>query len=70
MPEQISQDIETTLKALRCRGLDARFAENRQVARKIIVNLVQENWIVGCGDSTTYILADLFWHAYLLKYFF
>ncbi len=52
MPE-ISQDIETTLRALRLRGLDARFAENRQVARKIIVDLVQENWIVGCGDSTT-----------------
>jgi hypothetical protein len=50
---QTSQDIETTLDALRCRGLDARFAENRQVARKMIVDLVQENWIVGCGDSTT-----------------
>jgi hypothetical protein len=53
MSGQISQDIETTLKALGCRGLDARFAENRQVARKIIADLVQENWIVGCGDSTT-----------------
>jgi len=50
---QINQDIETTLEALRSRGLDARFAENRQVARKMIVDLVQENWIVGCGDSTT-----------------
>src|SRR3990170_4817966 len=53
MEGQISQEIETTLKALRSRGLDARFAENRQAARKIIVNQVQENWIVGCGDSTT-----------------
>ncbi len=53
MEGQISQEIETTLKALRSRGLDARFAENREVARKMIVNLVQENWIVGCGDSTT-----------------
>ena len=53
MSRQINQDIETTLEALRSRGLDARFAENRQVARKMIVDLVQENWIVGCGDSTT-----------------
>jgi len=49
----ISQDVEITLKALRSRGLDSRFAENRQVARKMIIDLVQENWIVGCGDSTT-----------------
>lgn len=53
MSGQINPEIETTLKALRCRGLDARFAENREVARKIIVGLVKENWIVGCGDSTT-----------------
>ena len=53
MSAQINQDMQTTLKALRCRGLDARFAENRQVARKMIVDLVRENWIVGCGDSTT-----------------
>jgi hypothetical protein len=53
MSGQISQDIETTLKALRSRGLDAKFAENRQVARKMVVDLVPENWIVGCGDSTT-----------------
>src|SRR3990172_10280376 len=53
MAEEISDDIEKTLRALRRRGLDARFAENREAARKMIVDLVQENWIVGCGDSTT-----------------
>lgn len=53
MSGKISPEIEATLKALRCRGIDARFAENRQAARKMIVDLVPENWIVGCGDSTT-----------------
>lgn len=53
MSAQISSEIDTTLKALRGRGLDARFAESRQAARKMIVDMVPENWIVGCGDSTT-----------------
>jgi hypothetical protein len=53
MSGQIAQDLETTIKALRSRGFDGRFAENRQAARKMIADLVQENWIVGCGDSTT-----------------
>jgi hypothetical protein len=53
MSAQINPEIDTTLKALESRGLDARFAESRQVARKMIVDMVPENWIVGCGDSTT-----------------
>jgi hypothetical protein len=53
MSGQISQDIETTLRALRCRDLDARLLKAGEVARKMIVNLVPENRIVGCGDSTT-----------------
>lgn len=53
MPRQISPDIETTIKALRKRGFDARFAKNRETAREIIVDLVPQNSIVGCGDSTT-----------------
>ena len=47
------EKIEITLKSLKRRGFDARFAENREVARKMIVDMVPENWIVGCGDSTT-----------------
>ncbi len=53
MSAVISEEIETTLKALKRRGFDARFAENREVARKIVVDMVPEHWIVGCGDSTT-----------------
>jgi hypothetical protein len=53
MSGRITQDMQTTIKALRSRGLDARFAKDRQVARKMIAGLVKENWIVGCGDSTT-----------------
>ena len=53
MSKKISSEIETTLKALKRRGFDARFAENRSVAKRMIVDLVPENWMVGCGDSTT-----------------
>lgn len=53
MSAKINPEIEATLQGLRMRGFDARLAENRQAARKMIVDLVQENWIVGCGDSTT-----------------
>ena len=53
MSSSISPEISITLEALKSRGFDARFAENRQAARKMIVELVPENWIVGCGDSTT-----------------
>jgi hypothetical protein len=52
---QISEKekIEITLEALRRRGFDARFAENREVARKIVLDMVPQDWIVGCGDSAT-----------------
>ena len=53
MPEKISEEIEVTLNALKRRGIDARYAQNREVARKMMVDMVPENWIVGCGDSTT-----------------
>jgi hypothetical protein len=53
MSESDRQEIDITLEALKCRGLDARYAESREAARKMIVDLVPENWIVGCGDSTT-----------------
>jgi len=48
-----NEQIEMTLDWLKRRGFDARFAENRQVARRIIVDMCPENWIVGCGDSAT-----------------
>lgn len=50
---KIDKEIETTLEALKRRGFDARYAENREVARKMIVDMVPENWMVGCGDSAT-----------------
>ncbi|MFC1861399.1 lactate utilization protein [Chloroflexota bacterium] len=53
MPAQISHEIETTLNALKAREFDARYAENRQAAKDIVLQLVQQHWIVGCGDSTT-----------------
>lgn len=45
--------IGITLESLRRRGFDARFAENREVARKMVVDMVPVDWIVGCGDSAT-----------------
>lgn len=55
--------IETTLNALKLRGFDARYAENRETARKLVVDLVPGDWIVGCGDSATirsiHVLQDL-----------
>ena len=53
MTAQISPEIETTIKALKCRGFDARYAESREAARKMITDMSPEHWIVGCGDSTT-----------------
>lgn len=53
MSEKISEEIAITLAALKRRGLDARFATNREAAKKIIMDMVPENWIVGCGDSAT-----------------
>lgn len=50
---KIDEQIEMTLEWLKRRGFDARFAENRRVARRMVVDMVPENWIVGCGDSAT-----------------
>ena len=51
--EKTNEKLQTCLEWLKRRGFDARFAKNREVARKMIVDMVPENWIVGCGDSTT-----------------
>jgi len=53
MSNKISKEIETALNALRVRGMNAIFAENRDAARKLVVDMVPENSIIGCGDSTT-----------------
>ncbi|MBI4186452.1 MAG: lactate utilization protein [Chloroflexi bacterium] len=53
MAKRIDEEIEVTLQALKRRGLDARFAENRRVARQMVAAMVPEHWIVGCGDSAT-----------------
>ena len=53
MSNQISKEIEKTLHSLRVRGINAIYAENREAARKLIVDMVPENSIIGCGDSTT-----------------
>ena len=37
---KIDKEIEATLEALKRRGFDARYAENREVARKMIVEII------------------------------
>lgn len=51
--ENIPEPIASTLNALKVKGFDARFAENKEAARKMVVDLVPPDWIVGCGDSAT-----------------
>lgn len=53
MSENVTREIKTTLESLKRRGIDARFVENKEAARKLILEMVPENWIVGCGDSAT-----------------
>ena len=45
--------IRVTMESLKSRGFIARYAEDRQAAREMIVDMAQENWIVGNGDSAT-----------------
>jgi L-lactate utilization protein LutB len=49
----MSEEIEMTLRALEKHGFDAVFADDREVAKKIIMQSVPENAVVGIGDSTT-----------------
>lgn len=51
--EEVNEELHTCLKWLKRRGFDARFAKNREVARKMIVDMVLPDQIVGCGDSST-----------------
>ena len=51
--KKINEQIKMTLNSLKRRGFSAKFAENRRVARRMVVDMVPENWIVGCGDSAT-----------------
>ena len=45
--------IKQTIKALRAHSFDARFAPNRESARKIILDLVPLGASIGVGDSVT-----------------
>jgi len=53
MSDKANKDIEKALQSLKARGMNAIFAENREAARKLVVDMVPENSIIGCGDSTT-----------------
>jgi hypothetical protein len=47
------EQIEKVIKAMKVRGFEAMYAENREEAKKMVLGLVPENWIVGGGDSAT-----------------
>ena len=46
-------EIEEALKNLKRNGFDARFAENSDAVKKIILGSIPKNAIVGVGDSAT-----------------
>ena len=47
------EKIESTLAALKRRGFDARFAQNREESRNLVLELIPGGWRVGVGDSAT-----------------
>lgn len=49
----MSEEIEKTLRALNMHGFDTVFAENKETAKKIILDFIPESTVVGIGDSTT-----------------
>ena len=49
----MGEEIERTLRALKMHGFDAVFAENKEAAKKTILDLIPEGTLVGIGDSTT-----------------
>jgi len=54
-PRELGMDekIQMCIKNMRRRGFDARYAENKEAARKMILDMIPQHWIVGCGDSAT-----------------
>jgi hypothetical protein len=51
--QNIPEPIATTLSALKVKGFDARYAENKEAAKKLIIEIVPPDWVVGIGDSAT-----------------
>jgi hypothetical protein len=49
MPEE----IKTIIDNMKRRRFDAKYAETREEAKNIIIDMIPENWIIGCGDSTS-----------------
>jgi hypothetical protein len=51
--ENEAEQIQTCLKWMKRRGFDARYADSKDAAKKMVLELVPPDWIVGCGDSAT-----------------
>lgn len=47
------QDIEVTLKSLKSNHFDARFAQTRAEARKLMLEMIPPTCSIGIGDSAT-----------------
>lgn len=53
MTQDVSQDIEVTLKSLKANRFDARFAQTAAEAKKMMLEMIPLTASVGVGDSTT-----------------
>jgi len=53
MVSKIDQKIKATLKSLSANNFEAKFAENGKAAKKMILNMIPNNAIIGVGDSAT-----------------
>jgi len=53
MPLSEEGAIEQTIKALRSRRFDARFARSREIARDMVLELVPLGTTIGIGDSSS-----------------
>ncbi len=49
----VDKEIETTLRGLKSRHLNAIFSDSSESARKAILEMIPENAVIGIGDSTT-----------------
>jgi hypothetical protein len=47
------EQIQAVIEAMKARGFDAKYAENKAAAKKMVLDMVPDNWIVGGGDSAT-----------------
>ena len=53
MTQEVSQDIEMTLKSLKANRFDARFAQTAVEAKKMMLEMIPLTASVGVGDSAT-----------------